>query len=123
VETLAGRFFSRREYETLRSLPEHQKLEAVYNCWTRKEAYIKACGDGVTQPLDRFEVSLAIDEPAQLLSIDGSQAEASRWHLRGFVPAPGYIAALAIEGGHWKLAQAHWRVQRQTEQTPLAIHC
>src|SRR5574341_764044 len=110
LETVARRFFSTGEYETLRSLPEEQKLEAFYNCWTRKEAYIKACGDGVSQPLDRFDVSLALDEPAQLLSIDGSQAEASRWYLCGFKPAPGYIAALAVEGGLWKLAQVQWRL-------------
>jgi len=105
VETIAQRFFSRGEYETLRSLPEGQKLAAFFNCWTRKEAYIKACGDGVAQPMDRFEVSLALDEPAQLLSINGSQAEASRWHLRGFMPEPGYIAALAVEGKNWNVTQ------------------
>ncbi len=111
VETIARRFFSIREYETLQSLPEHQKLEAFFNCWTRKEAYIKACGDGLAQSLDRFDVSLAPDEPAQLLSIDGSTAEATRWHLRGFTPAPGYIAALAAEGGNWHLAQQRWPMQ------------
>ena len=116
VETLARRFFSRREYETLQSSPEYLKLEVFYNCWTRKEAYIKACGDGVSMPLDRFEVSLALNEPAQLFSIEGSQAEASRWQLHAFVPAPDYIAALAVEGGHWKLVQAHWREQQQVEQ-------
>jgi 4'-phosphopantetheinyl transferase len=105
VETIAARFFSRGEYETLRSLPEAQKLEAFFNCWTRKEAYIKAGSDGIAHPLDRFEVSIAIDEPARLLSIDGSQAEASRWYLRGFMPASGYVAALAVEGGTWKVTQ------------------
>jgi 4'-phosphopantetheinyl transferase len=110
VETLARRFFSRQEYETLRSLPEQQKLGAFYNCWIRKEAYIKACGDGLSQPLDRFEVSLAPDKPAQLLSIDDNQAEASRWYLHGFEPAPGYIAALAVEGGyiHPRLSTGVW---------------
>ncbi len=115
LETIARRFFSAGEYETLRALPEEQKLEAFYNCWTRKEAYIKACGDGVSQPLDKFDVSLALDEPAQLLSIDGSQAEASHWYLRGFKPAPGYIAALVVEGGQWKLAQAQWRLQGSSQ--------
>lgn len=110
VETLARRFFSRQEYETLRSLPEQQKLGAFYNCWTRKEAYIKACGDGLSQPLDRFDVSLAPDEPAQLLSINGSPVGASRWYLHGFEPAPGYIAALAVEGGynHPRLSTGVW---------------
>jgi len=111
VETIARRFFSIREYETLRSLPEQQKLEAFFSCWTRKEAYIKACGDGLAQPLDRFDVSLAPNEPAQLLSINGSTAEASRWHLRGFTPFPGYTAALAVEGGNWVVAQSRWPVE------------
>jgi 4'-phosphopantetheinyl transferase len=103
-------------------LPEQHKLEAFFNCWTRKEAYIKACGDGLSQPLDKFEVSLAIDEPAQLLSLNGSEVEASRWHLHGFVPATGYVAALAVEGGPWKLVQAEWPVPGHSEQsTPRSL--
>jgi 4'-phosphopantetheinyl transferase len=119
VETLALRFFSKREFETLQSLPEQHKLEAFFNCWTRKEAYIKACGDGLSQPLDKFEVSLAIDEPAQLLSLNGSQEEASRWYLYGFVPAPGYVAALAVKSGPWKQVQAEWPVPGHSEQSTL----
>lgn len=111
METIARRFFSIREYETLQSLPEHHKLEAFFNCWTRKEAYIKACGDGLAQPLDRFDVSLAPGEPAQLLSINGSAGEASRWYLGGFTPAPGYTAALAVEGGNWHVAYSQWPVE------------
>jgi 4'-phosphopantetheinyl transferase len=104
TETLARRFFSRGEYEALRALPEPSRLAAFFACWTRKEATLKARGDGLALPLDRFEVSVDPARPARLLSVDGSPAEASRWGLHSFTPAPGHIAALAIEGGaDWPL--------------------
>jgi 4'-phosphopantetheinyl transferase len=103
MEQIAARFFSPPEYAALCSLPESQKLEAFFNCWTRKEAYIKAIGDGLVHPLDRFQVSLAPGEPARLLSVEGAPEEAERWVLRSLTPVHGYIAALAVEGSDWRL--------------------
>jgi 4'-phosphopantetheinyl transferase len=104
VEQLAGRFFSTREHSMLRALPADQRLHGFFNCWTRKEAYVKAVGDGLRLPLDRFDVSLAPGEPVRLLGVDNNPDEASRWSLRELTPAPGYVAALAVEGHHWRLS-------------------
>ncbi|HEY0378614.1 MAG TPA: 4'-phosphopantetheinyl transferase superfamily protein [Pyrinomonadaceae bacterium] len=99
---IAQRFFSSREVDVLRSLPPEKQTEAFFNCWTRKEAYIKARGEGLSLPLDQFSVSLAPGEPAALLSCGESQ-EPSRWSLRGLEVGPGFVAALAVEGHDYRL--------------------
>lgn len=96
--TLAERFFSPSEVAALRELPPEQQTGAFFNCWTRKEAYIKALGEGLSHPLSGFSVSLAPGEPAALLSTDDNPQEASRWSLVELSPGHGYVAALAVEG-------------------------
>lgn len=103
AEQLARRFFSAREYAVISSLPFDQKQEAFFKGWTRKEAYLKASGDGLAQPLERVEVSLAPSEPAKLYSIKGDASAAARWFLQDLTPALGYVAALAVEGHRWRL--------------------
>lgn len=105
---IAERFFSAHENAVLRTLPTSQKLEAFFNGWTRKEAYIKARGEGLTLPLDQFDVSLAPGEPAALLSTKGDLQEASRWSIQELTPASGYVAALAVEGHSWRLKCWQW---------------
>jgi 4'-phosphopantetheinyl transferase len=102
-EQIAERFFSSQESAALRLLPPEIKPEGFFNCWTRKEAYIKARGEGLSLPLDQFDVTLAPGEPARLLNIRGNPQEAGRWSLRELTPAPGYAAALAVEGYDWQL--------------------
>lgn len=107
--TIAERFFSPYEYATLRGLPSDQQPAAFYTAWTRKEAYIKATGRGLAQPLDEFDVTLAPSAPAQLLRVANSPDEAQRWQLCA-LPAPaGYAAALAVEGAHWRPTLWRWR--------------
>lgn len=107
-EEIAKRFFSPREIVALRALPINMRQEAFFACWTRKEAYIKARGEGLTLRLDQFEVTLAPGEPAALLSANGDPQEASRWSLRKLTPGPGYVAALAVEGHDWRLKCWQW---------------
>jgi 4'-phosphopantetheinyl transferase len=92
-DEVAQRFFSAAEVTELRALPEEHRAEGFYLCWTRKEAYVKALGTGITHPLDRFAVSLTPGMPERLVSDD-----ASRWTLRSLVPTPGYVGALVVEG-------------------------
>jgi 4'-phosphopantetheinyl transferase len=99
LEQIAERFFSASERTAIRQLPEDQKREGFFNCWTRKEAYLKAVGEGLAAPLDSFDVTLIPGEPPRMLTLRGDAARAAGWCFRCFRPAPDYIGALAVEGG------------------------
>jgi len=107
-EKIAERFFSPREAGTLRELPAEVRQEAFYTCWTRKEAYLKAIGEGITLRLDQFEVSVTPGEPAILLNINGDPKEASYWSLKELDPGPGFVGALAVKGHGWDLRCLRW---------------
>jgi 4'-phosphopantetheinyl transferase len=109
AERIAERFFSLPERAALRGLPEEQRLEAFFTCWTRKEAYIKARGDGLAHPLDQFVVSVVSSEPARLSAVgDRDAREVAGWSLDGLPAEPGYVAALAAHGGPWRLTRRAW---------------
>jgi 4'-phosphopantetheinyl transferase len=121
---MANRFFSFRENAILQALPESQRQIAFFNCWTRKEAYLKALGVGLYQDLDQFDVSLIPVEPARLIDVEIIGDDASRWTLKALTPTAGYVAALAVEGHNWR--PTFWRFPESTSkvcqpsQTPWA---
>ncbi len=100
-EQIAVRFFAPAEVEALRALPASQRVPAFFRCWTRKEAFIKARGEGLSLPLDQFQVSLEPDAAVLLHTADPTEAQ--RWRLEPLEPAPGYTAAIAVEGHTWQL--------------------
>jgi len=102
-ETVAQRFFSSQEVHALLALPAEYRKEGFFNCWTRKEAYIKARGEGLSMPLSKFDVSLAPGEPAQLLRNHTDPEETSRWTMRALEMPAGYVAAIVVEGMDWTL--------------------
>lgn len=108
AEEIADRFFSARENAEFRSLSESLRLEAFYNCWTRKEAYLKATGDGLGRALGTFDVSLLPGAPAALFYVEGNQAETTRWSLRALAPGSEYVAALAVERDDWCMVYWEW---------------
>jgi 4'-phosphopantetheinyl transferase len=79
-------------------LPEDQQTAAFFRCWSRKEAFIKAVGEGLSYPLSAFEVALAPGDPPRLLSIRGSAEEARQWTLLSLELPAGYHGALAVKG-------------------------
>jgi len=105
LEQIAERIFSPQEREMFGALAETEKPEVFFQYWTCKEAYIKARGEGLSLSLDQFQVVPVLGEAAPMLGVKGDPQEASRWSLRELVPAPGYLAALAVEGKGWRLAQ------------------
>src|SRR5439155_2208354 len=93
---IAERFFSLAEREALRGLPAQEQHEAFFRCWTRKEAYIKALGEGLSHPLHQFDVSLRKTAVA-LLATRPVASDAAGWFLHA-VPLPeGYVGAVAVE--------------------------
>jgi 4'-phosphopantetheinyl transferase len=105
---IARRFFSSHEVSELEGLPKNAQKEAFFQCWTRKEAYIKAVGGGLSVPLDRFDVSLKPGEPAALLATRPHSGEASEWELYRLEVPAGYAGALAIRGKVDQLRYFHW---------------
>lgn len=97
ADRIAARFFSRRESETYRALDARDKPVGFFNCWTRKEAFIKALGDGLGHRLDSFDVSLAPDEPAAILRVGATAGDECDWRMESFAPAPGFVAAVVTE--------------------------
>ena len=107
VESIADRFFSASERENLSALPESEKVDAFFRCWTRKEAYIKAIGEGLSLPLSQFDVSLEALETNALLATRPDSSEAEQWSIREVSGGAGYSAALCVRGRDWRLT--HWR--------------
>ena len=107
-EQVSATTFSAFENNQLQSIADHHKTQAFFNCWTRKEAFIKAIGDGMSFPLDQFDVSLRPDEPARLLRISGSEEKARRWSMFGWQPAAEYVAALVVEGADCSVMYREW---------------
>jgi 4'-phosphopantetheinyl transferase len=103
-EKIAERFFSPQEVMELRSLPPATQDEGFFLCWTRKEAYIKARGEGLQIPLKSFHVSLTPGKPARLQAVDSS-----RWSLRSLRPDARYVGAVVGEGQGWRLRGWEWR--------------
>lgn len=91
MDQIAARFFSDFEQSDLSTLSGSARTAAFYHCWTRKEALIKASGEGLSMPLDTFQVSLLPGEPARLVK----SADSRKWSLQDISPADGYAAAAA----------------------------
>ncbi|HEX7318154.1 MAG TPA: 4'-phosphopantetheinyl transferase superfamily protein [Pyrinomonadaceae bacterium] len=105
---IAERFFAPREVAALRALPVALQPRAFFDCWARKEAYVKARGEGLSHPLDRFEVALAPHEPAVFLNDSTGGLEVARWSMREISTAPGYAAAVVFEAGATNLRCWRW---------------
>ena len=106
---IAERFFSPREVAALRAVPAALQVEAFFECWTRKEAFIKACGQGLSFGLDNFDVAFGPAEAPALLRVGPDPREASRWKLYDVAPAPqGYKAALVAQGSDHLLHLREW---------------
>lgn len=106
---LATHHFSSCECAALSTLPADAQEQAFFLCWSRKEAYIKARGKGLSLPLDQFDVSLAPDQPAALLDSREEPHATECWSLHALAPGTQYAGALVVEGFGWKLCCWQWR--------------
>ena len=98
TEDIALRYFSRSEVETFTKLPKEEQPPAFFRCWTRKEAYIKAIGEGLSHPLDEFDVTFAPGEAAALLRVQRDPEAIGRWSMFDLEVGSEYAAALAVNG-------------------------
>lgn len=109
MHQVAAHVFSSREMAAFRGLPPEQQPAAFYAGWTRKEAFIKAVGAGMSYPLQQFDVTLAPHEPARLLRIHDDPDGARRWQMVALTPAPGFAGALVVEGAATSIAYWEFR--------------
>ena len=110
TDDIAQRFFSATEVQTLQSLPAGQRAEAFFSCWTRKEAYIKALGEGLSVPLESFAVAFAPGVPPALLHVRVDPTEVERWSMHNIEVSEGYKAAVVVEGRNHRLRHMEWPV-------------
>jgi 4'-phosphopantetheinyl transferase len=110
---VANRFFAPAEIRELTSLPPALKAAGFFNCWARKEAFIKALGLGLSYPLNRFVVSLAPEKPAALLAVEDDPEAVKKWRLMTFTAIPACSAALVFEGPAAALKYFDWKPRFQ----------
>jgi 4'-phosphopantetheinyl transferase len=96
-EDIAANYFSRGEIAELDGLPPDDRLAGFYRCWTRKEAVLKALGEGLSRPLDSFEVSIALELPARLNRMEDEGNAAENWQLATIDVGAGFAGALASQ--------------------------
>jgi 4'-phosphopantetheinyl transferase len=104
---IAAQFFSPHEVAALQKLPESTRTRAFFACWTRKEAYVKARGEGLNFPLNQFTVSVPPDEPARLLAAD-RPGELQRWSMATLALGDRFEGAVVAEGDRWRLRCWNW---------------
>lgn len=105
---LVERFFSTRENSEFKLLPEDQKPVAFFNLWTRKEAWLKATGEGIAHLLASVEVSFLPGTPARLLSLPEKFLPIANWTVSAVSPGPGLAAAVVVAGDHADLECWRW---------------
>jgi 4'-phosphopantetheinyl transferase len=105
---VARRFFSRLEVQALQALDEEVRCDAFFRCWTRKEAYIKARGEGLFMALDSFDVSLEPGAPAELLATRRDDDDPALWSMAAVDAGAGYTAALCVACSPLRLQGFDW---------------
>lgn len=108
-EAIARNYFTPEEREDLQKVPKGERLRAFYNCWTRKEAILKAIGKGLSQPLNTFRVSLIPGEPCELLGASSSHEACNGWKLLHLTPFPEYVGAVATKSRSLDILE--WRFE------------
>ena len=101
---IAERFFSAGEIAALKTVPPAAREEAFFRLWTRKEAWLKATGDGIAESLSKIEVAFLHDEPPGVRAIGGDAEAARAWSICSLNPAPGFVGAVAIPARDVKLS-------------------
>ena len=110
--SLAERFFSLRERGGLQRLPDHLRVPGFFACWTRKEAFLKATGEGLSFPLADFSVTTHPDLDPELEEISGKTEAGKKWFLADLSVVDGYRAAVALEHSPSRLKTYAWNGPR-----------
>lgn len=118
---LARNYFSERECQSLLALPADKQARAFFVCWTQKEAFLKALGDGLSYPLSQFSVTVSPDEASGLQHVDNDPTAVSRWNFASFQPDGNHYGTVVYEKGHCELNQWDWRWDYELEENAVRV--
>jgi len=107
---IANRFFSQGEIRSLEGVHENKLSEVFFQYWTRKEAFIKATGEGISFPLEQCDVSSIAGKVLSPVTLLNGNRKISSWCVQDIFPGSDYVAALAVEGYDWNLSRWHYSV-------------
>ena len=107
VEQIADKFFSHDEISSLGNSHKKKRNEVFFRYWTRKEAFLKATGEGISFPMEQFDVSLMNETDLSPIIFPGDKTESPLWYVQDLFPGAGYAAAIAGERGDWDLSYWH----------------
>lgn len=110
IEEIARRFFSKTEISSLERTHKNKVHELFFQYWTRKEAFLKAKGEGFSFPMEKVDVSLISGRVLSPITLPGEESESMRWYVQDLFPARGYAAAIAVEGGDCDLSYLHYSI-------------
>jgi len=113
ADRIVASHFAAEEKAEYRMLPASARQHGFLNAWTRKEAFVKALGEGLNYPLDAFAVSLTPGEPARLVRIGEKHPEVAKWLLVDLTIDPSYVVALAVLGAPVRLRNRLLRASRE----------
>lgn len=108
AEEIAGQFFSENECTSILRLPKALRTKRFFELWTCKEAYIKALGEGLSHPLNQFEIAQISNNTKSIVDLTQSLEESRAWSITSFQPSAGYIAALAVDNHDWRIKFGQW---------------
>ncbi len=108
IKQIVQRFFSQGEISSLERIHENMRNEVFFQYWTRKEAFLKATGDGMSFPMEQFDVSLINGRGWLPVTLMGDKRGSGRWYVQDLFPGHGYAAAIAVEGGQLNLSWWHY---------------
>ncbi len=96
-QQIVNYYFHHNERAAFQSSPLCKRQEKFFDCWTRKEAFVKATGEGLSRPLNSFSTSIGSEKEGSIFDIDGDGIKAANWNLLSFRPAQGYVGAVAFK--------------------------
>jgi 4'-phosphopantetheinyl transferase len=117
---IAKHFFSKAEQQALAAVPDASRNAAFFHCWVRKEAFVKAKGDGLSMPLNQFDVSLA-PERAEIIATRPDPREHKRWSMRSLDAGPDYAAALVVEGALRQVSERAVTIASELQKANLHL--
>jgi len=110
IDAITRRYFSADEYDTIKNITGTEKIQAFFNGWVRKEAFLKALGAGLSFPLAHVEVTLKSAEPAKFIALHDKKLDIAEWSLQALNPLLNYAAAVVVKGKLQQIKTGYWSI-------------